>query len=44
MARLDAALKSEGYKGLVAAFDQAWPTGVTRTRDIPNVVEEQSRS
>jgi hypothetical protein len=34
MARLDAALKSEGFKGLVADFDQAWPADVARTRDM----------
>jgi hypothetical protein len=44
MARLDAALKSDGFKGLVADFDQAWPSGVTRTRDMLNVVEERSGS
>jgi hypothetical protein len=42
MARLDAALKSDGFKRLVADFDQAWPSGVTRTRDMLNVVEERS--
>jgi hypothetical protein len=42
MARLDAALASDGFKGLVADFDQAWPSGVTRTRDMLNVVEERS--
>jgi hypothetical protein len=42
MARLDAALKSEGFKGLVAEFDRAWPTGVTRTRDMVTMVEEKS--
>jgi hypothetical protein len=42
MARLDAALKSDGFKGLVADFDQAWPSGVTRTRDMVNLVEERS--
>jgi hypothetical protein len=42
MARLDAALKSDGFKRLVADFDQAWPGGVTRTRDMLNVVEERS--
>ncbi len=40
MARLDAALKSDGFKMLVADFDQAWPSGVTRTRDMLNLVEE----
>ncbi len=42
MARLDAALKSDAFKGLVADFDQAWPAGVTRTRDMVNLVEERS--
>ena len=42
MARLDAALKSDGFKGLVADFDQAWPDGVTRTRDMLSLAEERS--
>jgi len=42
MARLGAALKSDAFKGLVADFDQAWPSGVARTRDILNMVEERS--
>jgi Fe-S cluster assembly iron-binding protein IscA len=29
LARLDAALESDGYKVLVAEFDQAWPHGVS---------------
>ena len=29
MARLDAALKSDAFKGLVKDFDEAWPSGVT---------------
>jgi hypothetical protein len=44
MARLDAALKSEGFRGLVADFDQAWPKGVTRTRDLLSLAEERSAS
>ena len=44
MARLDAALKSEGFKGLVADFDRAWPAGVARTRDMLNAVEERDGS
>jgi hypothetical protein len=44
MARLNAALKSDGFKGLVADFDQAWASGVTRTRDMVNMVEERSGS
>ena len=42
MARLDAAMKSDGFKGLVADFDQAWPSGVTRTRDMVSLAEERS--
>jgi hypothetical protein len=42
MARLDAALASAGFKGLVADFDKSWPTGVTRTRDKLNLVEERT--
>jgi len=41
MARLDAALKSEGFKGLVADFDQTSPSGVTRTRDMLTLAEER---
>ncbi len=39
-AGLVAALKSDGFKMLVADFDQAWPSGVTRSRDMLNLVEE----
>ena len=42
MARLDAAMKSQGFRGLVADFDQAWPSGVTRTRDLLALAEERS--
>jgi hypothetical protein len=42
MARLDAALASDGFKGLVADFDKSWPSGVTRTRDKVEMVEERS--
>jgi hypothetical protein len=41
MARLDAALKAPSFKELVADFDRAWPSGVTRTRDMLNLVEER---
>jgi hypothetical protein len=44
MARLDAAIKSQGFKGLVADFDQAWPSGVTRTRDMLELAEEKAAS
>ena len=40
-ARLDAAMKSDGFKALVADFDRAFPEGVTRTRDIVTLVEER---
>jgi len=42
MARLDAAMKSPEFKSLVADFDQAWPAGVSRTRDMLTMVEERS--
>jgi hypothetical protein len=38
--RLDAALKSDAFKALVADFDRNFPQGVTRTRDILPVAEE----
>ncbi len=41
MARLDAAVDSDGFKMLVAEFDQAWPHGVSRTRDRVEMVEER---
>ncbi len=44
LARLDAALASPAFKGLVADYDQAWPTGVTRTRDKLSLVEARSAS
>jgi hypothetical protein len=44
MASLDAALQSPGFKGLVTDFDQAWPSGVTRTRDKLELVEERLAS
>jgi hypothetical protein len=40
--RLDAAMKSQGFKGLVADFDQAWPKGVSRTRDLLTLAEEKA--
>ena len=40
--RLDAAIKSEGFKGLVVDFDQAWPSGVSRSRDLVELVEERT--
>ena len=41
MERLEAGMKSEGFKELVADYDRTWPTGVTRTRDILDLVEER---
>jgi hypothetical protein len=41
MARLDAALKSDGFKAMVADYDRNWPQGVARTRDILDLVEER---
>jgi hypothetical protein len=40
-ARLDAALGSAAFKALVADYDQAWPSGVTRTRDKLVMAEER---
>ena len=40
MARLDAALASAAFKNLVADFDRAWPSGVTRSRDKLALAEE----
>jgi hypothetical protein len=31
----------DGFKVLVADFDQAWPSGVTRMRDRLELVEER---
>jgi hypothetical protein len=41
MGRLEAALTSQAFKALVADFDRSWPSGVTRTRDMLNMVEER---
>ena len=32
-AKLDAAMKDEVLKPLIADFDKNWPSGVTRSRD-----------
>jgi hypothetical protein len=42
IAKLDTAMKSDAFKALVADFDQSWPAGVTRTRDLLSMVEERS--
>ncbi len=38
---VEAALRSDGFKELAADYDRTWPVGVTRTRDILNLVEER---
>jgi len=43
MAKLDAALKSDAFKALVADFDRNFPNGVTRTRDILTLAGELGR-
>jgi hypothetical protein len=40
-ARVDTALGSDGFKAMVADFNAAWPSGVTRTRDVITLVEER---
>ena len=41
-AKLDAAMKDEVLKPLIADFDEDWPTGVSRSRDMMTMVEERS--
>jgi hypothetical protein len=41
-ASCDAALASDGFKGLVAHFNKSWPDGVTRTREIVTLAEERA--
>ena len=41
-ARLKLAMKDEILKPLIADFDKSWPSGVTRARDLLNLVEERS--
>ncbi len=40
-ARLEAAMKDEVLKPLIADFDNNWPSGVTRSRDVLNLAEER---
>jgi hypothetical protein len=40
--RLNAALQSEEFKALVADFNRAWPSGITRTRDVLTLVDSQT--
>ena len=39
----DAALASKGFKELIADFNRTWPDGVSRTRDVVTLAEEQGR-
>jgi hypothetical protein len=41
MAKLEAAMKDEVLKPLIADFDKSWPKGVTRSRDIMTLAEER---
>ena len=41
-AKLDAAMKDEVLKPLIADFDKNWPSGVTRARDVLSMVEERA--
>ena len=41
-AKLDAAMKSQAFKALIADFDKSFPAGVTRTRDLLTMAEERS--
>jgi hypothetical protein len=43
-ARLDAAMKDEVLKPLIADFDKSWPSGVARTRDMLSLAEDRSAS
>ena len=43
-AKLDAAMKDEVLKPLIADFDKDWPTGVTRSRDMLALAEERNAS
>jgi hypothetical protein len=43
MQELQTALASNGFKGIVAEYDRAWPAGVTRTREILRLAEERAR-
>ena len=42
MAKLEAGVSKDALQPLIADFDKTWPSGVTRTRDILNLVEERS--
>ena len=40
MGKLEAAMKGDVLKALIADFDKNWPKGVTRSRDFLDMVEE----
>ncbi len=40
MGKLEAGVNPQSLKPLIDDFDNTWPTGVTRARDILNMVEE----
>lgn len=40
-AQLQAAMREEVLKPLIADFDKIWPTGVTRSRDLLTLAEER---
>jgi len=40
-AKLKAAMRDEILKPLIADFDKSWPAGVTRSRDLLNLVDER---
>lgn len=40
-AQLQAAMREEVLKPLIADFDKSWPTGVTRSRDLLTLAEER---
>jgi hypothetical protein len=40
-ASCDAALGSAEFQAMIADFNKAWPSGVSRTRDVVTLVEER---
>jgi len=41
-AACDTALGGDEFQAMIADFDKAWPTGVSRTRDVVTLVEERA--
>ena len=39
-AKLEAGVTKDALAPLIADFDKTWPSGVTRARDVLNMVEE----